>query len=295
MRAHAPVGARGRMWSGVVVAAALAVPAIHAQQSPGLDEVRYNMADSLGMLRGVTNNSNEEVDLMMSVRYWGSGSMAEVGPQTVGPLVELESYYAEIAYDFPGMRVEVTRSSGAPEIQVVSGLYAWNELGEHGGGLVAGYGSAVPAMDTVSDRLLQIWTTPAGAVKAAAAAGDEAELSMENGAVVVTFPLVNAGTTQSTNMTVGELDGTPVKVTLDAGYRPVEVEVRYRNRLVTTTYSDYADLNDSDYQADILLPASVVQTVDGQTVLDLTIERSNTYNPYVLMPVPDTVREAAAQ
>ena len=295
MRTHARVGARAGMWSGVVVAAALAVPAIHAQQPPSLDEVRYNMADSLGMLRGVTNNSTEDVDLMMSVRYWGNGSMAEVGPQTVGPLVELESYYAEIAYDFPGMRVEVTRAAGAREVQVVSGLFAWNEDGEHGGGLVAGYGSAVPAMDTVSDRLLQIWTTPAGAVKAAVAAGDQAEVSMENGAVVVTFPLVNADMTRSTNVTVGELDGTPVKVTLDAGYRPAEVEVRHRNRLVTTTYSDYADLNDIDYQADIYLPAHVVQTVDGQTVLDLTIERSNTYNPYVIMPVPETVREAAAQ
>ena len=57
--------------------------------------------------------------------------------------------------------------------------------------------------------------------------------------------------------------------------------------------SGYADLNDSDYQADIFLPANVMQTIDGQTVLDLTIERTNTYNPYVIMPVPESVRSAA--
>ena len=275
---------------GVVVA--LAAPTLHAQQATDLEEVLYNMANSLGMLRTV-----QEVDLMMTVEYWGSGTMAEVGPETVGPPVQLESYYAQIAYDFPGMRVDVTRASGAPEreIQVVSGTFAWNEIDEIGGGLVSGYGSAVPAMDTVSDRLLQMWTTPAGVVKAAVAAGDQTAVTFENGAVVVTFPLVNAEPGRTANMVVGELEGTPVKVTLDTDHRPARVEVRHRDRLVTTTYSDYADLNESDYQADIFLPARIVQTVDGQTVLDLTIEKSNTYNPYVIMPVPQSVENAAAR
>jgi len=281
-------------WTGlavIVVVLAMAVPTIHAQQPPSLEDARYDMADALGMLRHHGNSPPEE-DLMMSVEIHASGSMAVVG-DTVGPLVELDSYYAEIAYDFPGMRVDVTRASGEREIQVVSGLFAWNEIDERGGGLVEGYGSAVPAMDTVSDRLLQIWTTPAGAVKMAMAAGDQATVSMENGAVVVTFPLVNAPMTRSTNLTAGELEGTPVTVTLDANYRPATVEVEHRGRQVVSTYSGYGDLNESDYLADIYLPASVVQTVDGQTVLDLTIEQTNTYNPYVIMPVPDSVRAAA--
>ena len=126
-------------------------------------------------------------------------------------------------------------------------------------------------------------------------AGDQARVTAENGAVVVTFPLVNGEPGQAAHVVVGELEGTPVKVTLDANYRPARVEVRHRNRLVTTTFSDYGDLNDADYQADILLPAHVVRTIDGQTVLDLTIERSNTYNPYVMMPVPATVEEAATR
>jgi len=274
------------------VVAALAAPTLHAQQATDFEEVLYNMANSLGMLRTV-----QEVDLMMTVEYWGSGTMAEVGPQTVGPPVQLESYYAQIAYDFPGMRVVVTRASESPEreIQVVSGTFAWNEIDEIGGGLMPGYGSAVPAMDTVSDRLLQMWTTPAGVVKAAVAAGDRTTVTSENGAVVVTFPLVNAEPGQTANMVVGELEGTPVKVTLDTDHRPARVEVRHRDRLVTTTYSGYADLNESDYQADIFLPARVVQTVDGRTVLDLTIEQSNTYNPYVIMPVPQNVENAAAR
>ena len=294
MQMHARMKALAAGWTGlavIVVVLAMAVPTIHAQQTPSLEDVRYDMADALGMLRHHGNSPPEE-DLMMSVEIHASGSMAVVG-DTVGPLVELDSYYAEIAYDFPGMRVDVTRASGEREIQVVSGLFAWNEIDERGGGLVEGYGSAVPAMDTVSDRVLQIWTTPAGAVKMAMAAGDQATVSMENGAVVVTFPLVNAPMTRSTNLTAGELEGTPVTVTLDANYRPATVEVEHRGRQVVSTYSGYGDLNESDYLADIYLPASVVQTVDGQTVLDLTIEQTNTYNPYVIMPVPDSVRAAA--
>lgn len=296
MQMYARRKTRAGMWTGLVVAAAVAasavvVPTIHAQ-TPSLEDLRYNMADALGMLRHHGNSPPEE-DLMMTVEIYGSGSMAEVGATGVGPLAELESYYAEIAYDFPGMRVDVTRASGEREIQVVSGLYAWNEIDERGGGLVEGYGSAEPAMDEVADRLLNVWMTPAGAVKMAVAAGDQSQVSMEGGAVVVTFPLVNAPMTRSTNLTAGPLEGTQMKLTLDDAYRPATVEVEYGGRQHAATYSGYGDLNDSDYQADILLPANVTRTIDGQTVLELTIERTNTYNPYVIMPVPDSVRSAA--
>ena len=297
MRMRAQVKTRTGMWPGVVLAAALAVPVItvptiHAQQAPSLEDVRYNMADALGMLRHHGNSPPEE-DLMMSVEIYGSARIAEVGPTGVGPLAEVESYYAEIAYDFPGMRVDVTRASGEREIQVVSGLFAWNEIDERGGGLVEGFGSAEPAMDAVAERLLRIWMTPAGAVKMAVAAGDQATVSMEGGAVVVTFPLVNAPMTRSTNLTAGPLEGTQMKVTLDDASRPAKVEVEHGGSQIVNTYSGYADLNESDYQADIFLPANIMRTIDGQTVLDLTIERTNTYNPYVIMPVPDSVRSAA--
>ena len=185
-------------------------------------------------------------------------------------------------------------AAGEREIQVVSGEFAWNEIGEIGGGLVEGYGSAVPMPEAVSDRLLTMWTTPAGVVKAMAAAGNQAKTTMEGGTIVVTFPLVNGDLDQAAaHVVVGDLEGTPVKVTLNAERRPASVEVTHRGRLVTTTYSDYGDLNDADYLADIFLPGHVVRTIDGQTVLDLTIERTNTYNPYVMMPVPQMVQEAA--
>jgi hypothetical protein len=296
MGMYAAVSARVGVCAGVVglvtalAAPTIGVPTLRAQQTPGADEVLYDMADSMGMLR-----TNAETDMFMAVEWWASGSMADVGPDTIGPLVEVESLFAEIGYDFPGMRVDVTRA-GEREIQVVSGEFAWNEIDEIGGGLVEGYGSAVPMPEAVSARLLRMWMTPAGVVKAMAAAGNQAEVTMEGGALVVTFPLVNGDPDQAAaHVVVGDLEGTPVKVTLNAERRPATVEVTHQGRLVTMTYSDYGDLNDADYQADIFLPAHVVRTIDGQTVLDLTIERSNTYNPYVMMPVPGTVRDADAQ
>jgi hypothetical protein len=193
------------------------------------------------------------------------------------------------------MRLDIMRADRDREIQVVSGTYAWNEIDKIGGGLEPGWGSAVPAMDTVTDRLLRMWTTPIGVYKAAFAAQANAKVAVENGAVTLTFPLTNGKPMNTSYLVVGSLEGTPVKVTLNALYQPARVELRHGNRLYVTTYSDYADLNDADYQADIFTPRRIVQTVDGETVLDLTVQRTNTYNPYVLMPVPESVRKAAGR
>ena len=267
------------------------MPTLQAQQAPTLEDVMYNMFDSMGMLRSL-----REVDMLMSLQVWGTGTRAEVTPTTVGPAMPMESYYAETSYDFPAMRVDVTLESGEREIQVVSGdrgLHAWNEIGERGGGLVDGYGSAEPAMDSLSGRLLRMWLTPAGVAKAAAAAGAQVNVTMEDGAVVLTFPLTDGEAENAAYVQVGDLAGTEVKLTLNSANQPATSEVSYGGRLIRTTYSEYGDLNWDDYQADVMLPRRIVTTIDGQTVLDLTVENTNTYNPYVLMPVPNSVVAAA--
>jgi hypothetical protein len=270
------------------VTLAFAVP-LHAQETD-LKKVMYNMANSLGMLRTVN-----ELDSLMTVEFWGSGSMRDVGPKTLGPPVQLKSVYGQLAYDFPGMRMQFVPAAGQPQIQVVSGTFAWNEIDKIGGGLEPGWGSAVPAMDSVTERLLRLWTTPFGVVKAARAAADKARITVENGVTVVTFPLANGKPEQTVNMVVGALNGTPVKMTLDSNYRPARVEVQYGGRSYVTTYANYGDLNEKDLKADIFFPARITQTVDGQAVLDLTIEKTNTYNPYVLIPVPESVAKGAAR
>ena len=87
-----------------------------------------------------------------------------------------------------------------------------------------------------------------GAVKAARAAGDQAKITVEGGRTVVTFPLANSKPEQTVNMVVGELNGTPMKVTLDAMYRPARVEVTFGGRAHVANYSEYADLNEVGLQ-----------------------------------------------
>jgi hypothetical protein len=290
-----------RYAAAIGMAVLMGSPALVAQQQQVTDVkgVLYRMGGGgggfrnevgLGLHRGV-----QDEDSVLTTEYWATGTMREVGPKTIGPPVQLKSVYVQFAYDFPGMRVDMTRANGARDIQVVSGTYAWNEIDKIGGGLEPGWGSAVPAMETVTERLLRMWTSPMGVYKAAFAAQASAKTAVENGAVTLTFPFTNGKPGNTANLVVGALAGTPVKVTLTARYQPARVEVRYNNRLYVTTYSEYGDLNEADYQADIFMPRRIVQTVDGENVLDLTIQKTNTYNPYVLMPVPDSVRKAAGR
>ncbi len=58
---------------------------------------------------------------------------------------------------------------------------------------------------------------------------------------------------------------------------------------------DYAELNEPDYRSEVMFPRHIVHKRGGVTLLDLTVERTNTYNPYVVMPVPANVKSAAPQ
>jgi hypothetical protein len=286
--------------ASTAIAVVMATMAVGAQQqTTDLKQVLFRMAGGgggfrnplgLGLLRGAQNE-----DSVLAVEFWATVTMRDVTAKGVGPEIQLKSVYGQIGYDFPGMRMDITRSDGQREIQVVSGTFAWNEIDKIGGGLQPGWGSAVPAMETVTDRLVRLWTTPIGLYKAAAAASAKAQVTMENGALVVTFPLTNGKPMVTSYLVVGQLEGTPVKVTLDALYRPARAEFRYRDRVYVTTYADYGDLNEADYKSDVYTPARIVQTVDGQTVLDLTVQKTNTYNPYILMPVPESVQKAVGR
>jgi hypothetical protein len=137
-----------------------------------------------------------------------------------------------------------------------------------------------------------MWMTPFGAIKAARVAKDP-KVTVENGVVVITFTLSGpAHPGPSTKVVVGGLAGTPVRMTLDPENRPAKVEVRRGATTLETTYSEYGDLNPPNYKADIFFPRKITQKVGGLVVLDLTIKETNTYNPYVILPVPDSVQEA---
>jgi len=273
-----------------VVAFGMLAPAqfVLAQSSTEVETLLYQAADTLGMLR-----TPSEVDRVVTMIYSGTGMMAVSGQSCT-----LEDYQASVRYPIPnadhafpvpGMRVDFScaRDTGESErhVQVVAGELAWNET-EPGV-------NATPAPDTVRERLLQVWILPHGLVKAAVAAGPRTSASAEGGNPVLTFPLP------------APLDDTIIKITLDPevfhfhtmpngsrrefGHRIARVETELDGVEMEVTYSDYQDWNEADYKSDVLLPGRIVQTRAGTTILDLTLTQSNTYNPYVIFPVPENI------
>jgi hypothetical protein len=222
-------------------------------------KVIETMQDNLGMLRGMQRN-----DSVTRVELWG-----ENGTKTInGRPVTLSKWKVSLNYTMQGMRFDYTHD-GQRTIEVVSDKYAWNE--DTPGG------KATPMPAALQERQLQLVLTPIGMAKAAKAAGDAARIATVNGATTLTFPA----------------NGAAITATLNKYMEPVKAEARYGTTVLTVTYDQYGDWND-DAKADVYLPKHIVQTQNGMTVLDLTITHTNTYNPYVIMPIPANVKGGAA-
>jgi hypothetical protein len=242
------------------------------------------VADSLGMLR-----TTDEEDMIATVRYWATGTAT-----VDGRACKLARYAASVNYHVPGARVDFVcaQANGQPgprRIEVVAGNVAWNED--------APGGKATPVPGAAVDRLLNVWALPQGAVKAAILAGTNARMMTEAGATVLIFPAPSAGATMKLTLNArpiaiatGSQDLT--KAALPAGTVIERVETRRGSVVTETTYTEYGDWNGSDYFSDVPFPKHIVQTQGGVTVLDLTIDKTNTYNPYVVIPVPQNVRAA---
>jgi hypothetical protein len=82
-----------------------------------------------------------------------------------------------------------------------------------------------------------------------------------------------------------------VKATLDDKNFVTKVETQGPANLTTETeYSDYADRG--DIPTDVQFPGRIVRKRDGKTVVDLTVKKADGNNPYVVIPVPDSILSA---
>jgi hypothetical protein len=243
-------------------------------------------ADALGMIRwsdiGAGPTRLPGIDVVNTIEIFASGTVYTNGQPTMA------DYHAAVGYIPPAMRVEITRKGAtgdaAHTIQTVRENYAWNES-EIGGGLIPGKGTATPAMPAVKARLLQLWILPYGVVKAAVAAGEKTQISKENGSTIFTFPLS------------GSLAGVTVTATLDSKNLVTKVETKPDNPALTNLareveYADYAD--HGEILTDIKSPGHIVEKEAGKPLLDLQIKMINANNPYLVFPVPQNVKAAAA-
>jgi len=244
----------------------------------GAADIIFRAQNALGVLRGL-----DQVDSVGRIEYQGTGTMTLRGQS-----YKLTDYHASINYAMQGMRVDLKREGAAPQrvIQVVSGGFAWNET-EPGM-------NATPMPAVVTERLIQLWSTPMGALRAAALAGPNVQLTTEGGLNVLTFPLPAPLTNATLRVTLNSQE-----VTMATGQKRRinnlvdRVEARVGGSETVTTYSDYGDWNEKDYKADVLLPKRMIQKQGDGALLDVTLTVTNTYNPYVITPVPENVGRSA--
>jgi hypothetical protein len=282
-------------------------PGVTGTRNPtDLKTVLYYTADALGMLRGP-----REVDWVLTMELWGAGTMTRDGKacRTI-------DYHAMVRYKaipaaaaatagnaqfngeskllgVPGLRVSATcAGSTKSRVDVVAGRYAWNEekIGTN----------AAPAMDAANDRLLQLWTLiPESLVKAATLAGAKTTLTQENGQPVLTFPMPEPFQTGTMKVWISpkifRIDTNPAGEKRQFSHLIERSELTLGDHVVATRYEAYGDWNEKDLYTMILLPRHIVQTQDGKSVVDLTISKTDTFNPYVVMPIPAALSESSSQ
>ncbi len=221
-----------------------------------------------------------------TLQFTGTGANFSVGqnytPNEPWPRVTVKNYTASINYDTGSMRVELLREmgevmprgGGAPffgeqrQTQVVSGNYAWNVAPP------AGNAPAPPPAanaDAQLERMLALWSTPQGFVKAATA--NNAVTRSVRGATDVSFTVGGKYRMNGTINAQGQVE--KVQTWID---HPIVGDM-----LVETAYSGYKDFGG------VMFPSRIVQTQDGYPSLDLTIS-AVTANPPVDITVPDAVR-----
>ena len=237
----------------------------------------------MGMLRG-----EYEVDGVATLEIQKSAGTIRVGGQPCA----LTNYRASINYQVSGMRVQYTcaRPDGQMyrAIEVVSGQVAWDE-DMPGAELVPGKGRATPNPAARNERLIRLWSGPQGAPKAAVAAGANSKVTMVGGKTVLTYPIPGVpGATATATLNAGTGDGPCAKNCAE------RIDVRQGNTLTEFIYSDYEDYNEPLNKIKAFFPGHIVEKRDGVTILDLRIVETETGNLYVIMPVPESVRKAAA-
>jgi glyoxylase-like metal-dependent hydrolase (beta-lactamase superfamily II) len=204
---------------------------------------------------------------MNSIEFSGTGRWYQFGqapaPNTPWPPFDVSSYTATINYATPAARVQMTRKQvvepgrvrPAPveqrPDQYVSGMTAWN-MAAPAGAAPNTPPAPQPQPAAVEERVMEIWTTPHGFLKAAAA--NNATSTASEGGSEVTFTVGKnkyAGTINAQN------EVTRVQTWID---NPVlgDTEVLF-------TYSDYKDFGG------VRFPSRILRVQGEHPVLDLTV------------------------
>jgi len=270
-----------------------AEPYTPAADAKDLKAVLFHWMWGMGMLKG-----HDERDMVASLEYQGKGTI-----QVDGQPCTLTKYRASTNYQTFSQRIQYacTRPNGQTysNIEVVSGLYAWNE-DTPGAEIGPTKGKASPMPSAVQERLIRFWASPQGAPKAAVAGTIETfwlganpgtlfadgvskvgqtSVSWENGKPLVMFPLPG-------------VPGAMATAYLDSKYMTERVVVKQGSTTTEFTYSNYQDWNNPLNKIQVLYAGKLVERRNGAAIRDLTTDQTETGNVYVVAPVPASVQSA---
>jgi glyoxylase-like metal-dependent hydrolase (beta-lactamase superfamily II) len=248
------------------------------------------VATACGPRAGTLEAANQALGTaqLTAIEFSGTGRWYQFGqapnPTLPWPQFDVSSYTATVNYGTPAARVQMTRLQTVepgrvrpapveqkPD-QYVSGTTAWNMVVP--AGAAAGTAPAAqPQPAAVEERLMEIWSTPHGFLKAAAT--NNATTQPANGGSEVSF-------TVGKNRYVGTINAqnevAAVTTWID---NPVLGDTE-----VKSTYADYKDFGG------VRFPSRIVRTQGGHPVLDLTVA-SVTANPSTTITAPAEAGAAA--
>ena len=208
-----------------------------------------------------------------SIQFSGAGRWYQFGqapnPTLPWPQFDVSSYTATVNYSTPAARVQMSRvqtvepdrvrppASQRPD-QYVSGTTAWN-MAPPAGAAADAAPVPQPQPAAVEERVMEIWTTPHGFLKAAAA--NNATTQPAEGSSEVSF---TAGKNRYVGTINEQNEVAVVRTWID---NPVlgDTEVQFN-------YTDYKDFNG------VRFPSRIVRVQGGHPVLDITVS-SVTANP----------------
>src|SRR4030095_13507445 len=287
------IGARCTAGAQTPPGAATTEPYTPAKDAKDLKAVLFKWMWGMGMLKG-----HDERDMVATLEYQGKGTI-----QVDGQPCALTKYRASTNYQTFSQRIQYdcTRPNGQKysNVEVVSGLYAWNE-DTPGAEIGPTNGKTAPMPATVQERLIRIWASPQGAAKAAVAGTTETFWLGANPGT-----LFDAGVAKVRQTSVSWEAGKPVvtflipgvpgatgKATLDAKYMTERVVVTQGSNTTEFTYSDYKDWNNPLNPIEVFYAGKMVERRNGAVVRDLTTDVTETGNVYVVVPVPASVQKA---
>ena len=276
-----------------------------APDARDLKSVLFNWPWHMGMLRGI-----EEHELIVTLEYRGEGTIQVNGQAcAVTPFANTDregelgtsGYRISTAYQFTGSRtqIECTLPNGQTysNIEVVSGGYAWDE-DMPGAGLVEGEGTATPMPAELDERLIRLWASPQGAVKAALAGAGipimrtwrnpgglleegpstigKTSVSWDGDTPVITFPIPG-------------VDGATAVARLDDRFMTQSVVVTHGSDKYEFAYGDYNDYNNPLNPIEVYMAGTIKESKNGEVMRDLTTAETETGSVYVVVPVPPSV------